>query len=127
MTGKSEQVSQSEFSVVVQGQYELRQDLKLMAKEHREDMRKITDAQVDLSRKFATYIERSHHTDNTITDLKDDIHGDKGVLSRVNSLEKSQESDKTRWHILGAGILSFVGLAGVVVTIVLWALDKYLG
>lgn len=121
------QVTSTEFEIVVRGQAELRQDFKEMAKEHREDMKRITDAQVDLSQKFATYIERSHSTDVVVSDLKEDIHGDKGVIQRVGSLEKAQESDKTRWHILGAGILSFVGLAGVVVTIVLWALDKYLG
>ena len=123
----NETVTSTEFEIVVRGQAELRQDFKEMAREHREDMKTITAAQVDLSQKFATYIERSHHTDSQVDDLKEDLHGEEGVVSRVTRLEKSQEGDKTRWQILGAGLVSFVALAGVVVTIVLWALDKYLG
>lgn len=123
----TKQVTSAEFSIVVQGQAELRQDFKDMAKEHREDMKKITDAQVDLSRKFATYIERSHHTDNEVKELNNDLHGDDGAIKRIQKLEKDQEGDTTRWRILGAGLLSLVSVTGVVITIVLWALDRYLG
>ena len=123
----SDTVTNAEFSIVVQGQAELRQDFKEMASEHREDMKRITDAQVDLSQKFATYMERSHHTNKEVEALHEDIHGEEGVGKRVNRLERLQEGDKTRWKILAAGLVSFGSLAGVVITIVLWALERYLG
>lgn len=117
----------AEFATVVQGQAELRSDFRQMAAEHRADMSKITEAQIDLSEKFATWIERSTHMGGAIDELKHDIHGENGIAKQVRDLQKDQEGDRTRWQILGAGVLAFIGLAGVVVTIVLWALDKYLG
>ena len=50
------QITSSEFEVVVLGQAELRQDLKDMAKEHREDMRAIADSQIDLNQSLEFWI-----------------------------------------------------------------------
>ena len=118
------QITSSEFEVVVLGQAELRQDLKDMAKEHREDMRAIADSQIDLNNKFATYIERSEHTDKELEEVKTELHGDKGINVRLGDVEKAQAGNKVRWQVLATGLITFIGLAGTFVAIVLWVLDK---
>ena len=59
-------VSSMEFELVVRGQSELREDFQAMAAEHRKDMSLISNSQIDLNNKFATYIERSSHNDTRI-------------------------------------------------------------
>jgi len=45
----------------------------------------------------------------------------------IKDLQKVSNGNTVRWQTLGAAILGFVAISGIVVTIVLWALERYLG
>ena len=115
------QITAIEFELVVRGQSELREDFQAMAAEHRNDMSLISNSQIDLNNKFATYIERSSHADKEREVIKSDI---KELQSEVKVLNNNQTGNKVRWQVLGAGILSLITLLGFVVSVILWAMDK---
>lgn len=128
----TEQVTSTEFELVVRGQAELRSDFKEMAKEHREDMKSITAAHVDLSQKFSVFLERDEARKEDVSEIKAVIHDpENGINKRLQDVEQkqavSQEGNKVRWQVLAAGVAGFISVSAIVITIVLWAFDKYLG
>ena len=118
------QISSAEFGVVVQGQSELRADLRLLSEEHRTDMKAISQAQADLSVKFSRFLDITGGITEDVKELKHDLHGDGGIKADIVTLKVRQEGNKVRWQILAAGIAFMLATIGTVASLVIVAIDK---
>lgn len=133
----TENVTSTEFELVVRGQAELREDFKKMAEEHRSDMRSISasqadlsNSQVDLNGKFSRFLDITDNINEDVQEIKKTLHDpEDGVSVRLRRVETkqavAQETNRDRWKILGAAILGFISISAIVVTIVLWALEQF--
>ena len=116
-------ISSTEFQLVVRGQSELREDLVNLAKGHREDMKAISESQIDLNNKFSVYIERSQFADQQLQEIKHSISGDRGMLDRLTKLEVVQEGNRVRWAVMAAGVAAVTAIGGLFA----WIIDKMIG
>lgn len=121
----TEAVTLTEFELVVRGQAELRQDFKEMAKEHREDMKIISESQADLNGKFSTFLEVTNRLDQSVDEVKSVVYNpEDGLLKRMRSAESQQAvstaRNSDRWKLLGTFILSTVTIGSAFAAFIYW-------
>lgn len=77
---------------------------------------------------MATAITIQTNNNEHLNQRVDKVEEAQGTQSKdIQIMKEVQAGNKVRWYTLGAGILGFISVSAIVVTIVLWALDKYLG
>lgn len=107
--------TQTLLTIFTQGRIEDREDLKQL----RNEMTTLAKSVNTLTVTLTEFVSDTRHINKEIEDIKEDIHGEGGIVSRVGSLEVSQAEDGRNWLLLGTlAVIVLTGLVGYYFTIV---------
>jgi len=124
MTDKKQYVidadTKAEIKVLVQGRIEDRETIKELAG----DMKEMANNVSTMAIAITEQTKNNEHLNQRL-DKVETVQVDQGKDIKV--LSNNQTGNIVRWQVLGASLIGFIAISGIVVSIVLAALDNYSG
>jgi hypothetical protein len=112
--------TKAQIQVLVQGRIEDRETIHELAG----DMKEMAGNVSTMAIAITEQTKDNHYLNQRV----DRIEGVQDKQSEeLKTVQNTQEGNKVRWFLLGASILGFISVSAVVITIMLWAFDRYLG